>query len=285
MFDEFNREFGFGVAGITPARQTLSGFGYDRHSYISTAGLAAYPYTTSAAIAARFSGANDLIAASDDGTGPDLGVNVLAQIIANVTTEINGFISTIYPVPLAKTGTVAVIQITSVSADGLGTIAGIKVLEPGGYVIAPATTNSPAYLSTFCGEDEESWWKDEQAGTGASFTVAFSSAVPFLVSGTPAIAGGGLNYQVDDILVLTGGSSFVPDKITNAATLLCCYELIRRRITPNEQNLFAPDAKVVKDELLKISNGELSLDGTYKRFFSAGIAWGQRSVLAGANSL
>ena len=283
MFDEFNNEYGFGVAGINPARQTLAGFGYDRHSYISTAGLAVYPYTTSAAIAARFSGVNDLIAASDDQTGPDLGAAVLAQIITNVTIEINGMLSSIYPVPLAKTGTVAIIRVTTVSETGA--ITGIEVLDHGGYVVAPPTTNAPAYLRTFCGEDEDHWWENTQAGTGASFTVVFSSTAPFVVSGTPAVASGGTNYQVNDILVLTGGSSFVPDKIINAATLLCCYELIRRRITPNEQNLFAPDAKLVKEELLKIGNGELVLDGTYKRFYSPVAVWGTRSVLHGANAL
>ena len=282
MFDEFYSEYGFGVAGINPARQTLAGYGYDRHSYISTAGLAVYPYTTKAAIAARFSGADDLIAASNDGT-QDQGAAVLAQIISNVTAEINGFISSIYPVPISKTGTVAIVRVTTVSDTGA--ITGMEVLSAGGYAVAPSTTNPPAYLRTFCGEDEEHWWESAQAGTGASFTVAFSSAAPFSVSGTPAVANGGTNYQVNDILVLTGGSSFVPDKITNAATLLCCYELIRRRITPDEQNLFAPDAKLVKEELLKIGNGELVLDGTYKRFYSPVAVWGTRSVLFGASAL
>ncbi len=296
MFDEFYTGVLLGGRDLTPALPTLAGFGYDKHRYISTANLSPTAYTNQSAIAARYGSVADLVQATDDGTGPDQGASILAQIIANVTTDINGLISTIYPIPLAKTGTVAVIRVTGVSTDGLGTITSIEIVEIGNYATAPASANTPAYLRQINSDDEQwVWLCNQQQGTGAIFAVTFtdgspvfvagSGATPKVVSGTPTITNGGANYQCEDLLVLTGGSSFVPDKITNAATLLCCYEAQRRRITPNEQNLFSPDANAVKDELLKIANGELSLDGTYKRFFSAGQAWGQRSVLSGSNSL
>jgi hypothetical protein len=287
---------GFG-AGYLPPRQRLIACGYDPHCYIATAGLSIFPYTTQAAITARFSGAQDLINATDDQQSGQLNQTILNQTILNVSREINGLISTIYPIPLMQTGTVAIIQVTAVSSTGA--ITAIDVVEAGGYATAPpAGANNPVYLwqpdpLTLAQQDEwnqGNWW-DFQTGTGAILTPAYTttqitqpdgSTVPaYSVSGTPTITNGGTAYNQWDILVLVGGASFVPDKIANAATLMVCYELIRRRLTPDEQNLFSTDAKAVKKELLAIGNGDLDLDGTYRRFYSAVASQNTQSMLQG----
>lgn len=294
--NEFSDNF---VGGIgNPSRQRLEGCGYDPVCYISTAQLGVVPYTTQSAITGRVGGnLQFLIPATDDGGTGQLDPVIFASILANVTTEINGFISSIYPIPLAKTGTVAVVQVTTISTDGLGTITGIQMLSNGSYLSAPGTTNAPAYLRFINPLAYQNCWgwvyqPQFQLGTGASLTVIYTTPTapitpqnPFMVSGVPVIANGGTKYQVGDLLVLTGGTSFVPDKITNAATTMFCFELLRRRLNPNEKNLFDYDCKKVKQELLEISNGEKVMDGTYRDFFSPVISWNQQSVLFGANSL
>lgn len=290
-----NENFGWGCETLPP-RQRLEACGYDSTCYISTAGLQLNAYTTQANIIGRVGGnLQRLIPGTDDGGTGNLDQGIFNSILANVTTEINGLISSIYPIPMAKTGTVAIVQVTSVSADGLGTITGIKMISNGGYAAAPASPNAPAYLRFINPQAFENCWgwnfnPNCQNGVGASLTVAFTAPnpatpqSPILVNGIPVIASGGTGYQVNDLLVLTGGQSFVPDKITNAATTLFCYELMRRRLVPDEKNPFERDAKSVKDELLKIANGELVLDGTYRDFFGPVAAWVQQSVLGG-NSL
>lgn len=288
--------FGLGTCGGLPPVPRLVACGYDPECYISTAQLAVVAYTTQAAIVARFGGLEDVIAATDDTDTGNVDPTILSQNIINVTSEINGFLSSIYPIPLAKTNTVAILKVTSVSSDGLGAITGIQMIWNGSYQVAPGTTNAPAYLRYLNPLAYQNCWgwncnESLQLGAGLSLTVAYntpaptvSPQTPFVVTGTPAIASGGTGYQVNDWLVLTGGSSFVPDKIQNAANLMVCYELYRRRLTPDEKNNFYPDAKKVKAELLAIGNGELVLDGTYRNFFSPVMAWNQQSVLLG-NSL
>ena len=105
------------------------------------------------------------------------------------------------------------------------------------------------------------------------------------VNGTPAIVSGGTGYQVNDLLVLTGGSSFVPAKVRQACLDLICHTLYKRRLAPDEKNPFSNLAKYWRDLFIKIGEGEAVLDGTYKRNFSAGMAWTQPSVVFGSNSL
>lgn len=287
--------FGFGECGLPP-RQRTEACGFDPTCYISTAGLAVAPYTTNTAIIGRFGGnLQRLIPTTDDAGNGTLDQGILSSVIANVTSEINGFISSIYPIPLAKTGTVAVLQVTTVSTDGQGTITGIKMLQNGGYLVAPGTTNSPAYLRFINPLAYQNCWgwnfsSTFHKGTGASLTVSYTTPgtitpqTPIVVNGTPVIANGGTGYQANDLLVLTGGQSFVPDKITNAATTLVCYDLFRRRLVPDEKNPFYNDSKKIKKELEMIGNGELVLDGTYRDFFGPVSAIVQESVLQG-NSL
>lgn len=233
-------------------------------------------------------------ATDDDGTG-NLNQAIFDSILANVTTEINGFISSIYPVPLAKSGTVAIVRVASVSSDGLGTVTAIAMQSSGGYQIAPASPNTPAYMryqSALAYGNCWGWNFDEscQKGSGLSLTVTYTTPTtvtpqaPIVVNGIPVIAVGGTGYQVNDLLVLLGGSSFVPDKIINAATTMFCFDLLRRRLVPDEKNLFEPDAAKTKMELLEIGNGEKVLDGTYRNFFSPVVSWNTQSVLQG-NSL
>ena len=302
MFNEFDNEFGYLGFDINPGRQTFAGFGYDRESYISTAQLVPSPYTSQALIQAKFNSQSDFIAAVDDtGIGQIIGPALinLNNIIQNVTTEINGYLSSIYPMPLAQTGTVAVVQVTGVSTDGLGTITSISMLENGNYNTAPATTQNPVYLRYidplaniyFWGQN----WFNCQLGTGAILNVTYAPVnysdesgqllQAQSVTGTPTITNGGTGYNQYDLLVLTGGSSFVPAKIREAALVLICHSLYLRRLTPDEKNLYAPMAKFWREFFRDIGEGDKQLDGTYKRFFSAGAVWGQRSVLFGANSL
>ena len=300
VFDVFDNEnfvnFGLGIAAQPPYLRREA-CGYDPNCYIATAGLAVVPYTTQDAIVARSGGLLQvLIPATDDTDTGNVDATIFNNILANITSEINGLISSIYPIPLAKTGTVAVLQVTSVSSDGLGTVTGIQMLQNGGYFAAPGTTNSPAYLRFKTPRDYEGCWGWNwdiscQKGLGLSLTVTYTTPTapitpqnPFIVTGVPVIAAGGTGYQANDMLVLTGGSSFVPDKIINAATTMFCFDLLRRRLNPQEVNLFGDDYKRVKDELEEIGNGEKVMDGTYRTFFSPVAAFVQQSVLLG-NSL
>jgi hypothetical protein len=85
--------------------------------------------------------------------------------------------------------------------------------------------------------------------------------------------------------VLTGGSSFVPAKVRQAALDLIFYELYKRRLAPDEKNPGTDMAKYWRKMFQKIGDNDGPLDGTYKRFFSPIASWNQRSVLFGANSL
>ena len=308
MFDElYNENWRLGF-NPNPGRQTFAGFGYDPASYISTAKLTPSPYVSQELILAKIGGINPLIRMVDDAGNKSINPNeppnnpnaaILSSVIQNVVTEINGYLSSIYPIPLAQTGTVSVIQVTGVSTDGLGAITSIQVIQAGSYLTAPAASNSPAYLRhldpaancNFWGEN----WQNCQAGTGAVLTVTYAAQnysdesgqvlQAQTVTGTPVIATAGTGYNVCDLLVLVGGSSFVPAKIREAALVLICHSLYQRRLAPNENNIFAPQAKYWRKFFEDIGEGEKELDGTYKRFFSATSAWDQKSVLFGANSL
>lgn len=274
----------------------LIGCGFNPTCYISTAALSVYPYTTQAAIIGRLTGyIADLLPSTDDNNTGQIDTGILNQVITNTTTEINGAISSIYPIPLAKIGTSAIIQVTAV--DSTGTVTAIKVWLTGGWAVAPSTTNAPAYVVfqdqlayTGCQNWTWNWNPQFQLGTGLSLTVTYTTPssvtpqTPITVNGIPVIANGGTNYQVNDVLVLTGGSSFVPDKIQNAATTLVCFELRRRRLVPNEKNVYERDAMLCKADLLALGEGKTVMDGTYRTFYSPVISWNQTSVLD-ANTL
>jgi hypothetical protein len=305
VFDTlYGYEFGLTGFDQNPGRQVFEGYGYDKTAYIATAKLTPTPYTAQALIQARLGGLIRLIEACDD-SNPPLGqlqgdaLAVLNNTIQNVTTEINGFLTSIYPIPLAQTGTVSVIQITGVSTDGLGTVTSIQVLEVGNYLTPPPTTNNVSYLVHLDPLANEHFWGQQwqscQLGTGLQLTVTYG-LVPFAdengltvnasaVTGTPVIAAGGSNYQLNQLVVLVGGSSFVPAKIRQAALDMICASLYMRRLAPEEKNIFGSSAKFYRDFLEEIGEGDKQLDGTYKRFFSAGSSWNQKSVLFGANSL
>lgn len=221
------------------------------------------------------------------------------SILQNVTTEINGYLASIYPIPLAQTGTVAILRVSAVSEDGLGTVTELKVVTVGNYQSAPDEENVPTYLrhlddcanERFFGCD----WINRQRGTGLELTLAYIDS-PFsdedgntvqakVLDEIDSIDDGGLNYQVGQLFVLTGGTSFVPAKIRNIMSDLVCHSLYKRRLAPDEKNPFSAQAKDWRDLLKEIGEGNAQLDGTYKRFFSIGAVWGQRSVLFGANSL
>lgn len=307
MFNEFDN--GIWNSGLVnnPAIKFLVGYGYDPESYISTANLVPSPYTTQALIQAKLGGLPRLIEACDDSNPPvgtfdpknppnNPALAVYNAIVQTVVTEVNGYLSSVYPIPLAQTGTVAVIQVLTV--DSVGGITSLKVIEVGNYLGAPATPNAPAYLRhldplanvTFWGQN----WLQYQTGTGASLTVAYQNVnysdesgqllTAQAVSGTPTIAVAGTGYQVNDLLVLVGGSSFVPAKVRQSCLDLICHTLYKRRFAPDEKNPFSGLAQMWRKLLKDIGEGEAQLDGTYKRFYSAGTSWNTLSVLNGANS-
>jgi hypothetical protein len=301
-----------------PAYKFHVGYGYDPEIYIATAQLAPSPYLTQELCAAKVGGLNRLIAALDDSKPP---IGTLAPIIGGrpnpacvtfndlvqiVTTEINGYLSTIYPIPLAQTGTVAVFEVIELTTDGSGGINTIQTVEAGNYATAPAVNQNPVYLRQIDPISKLRLWQNIsnqggvtpflcESGTGAQFTVAYQALnysdesgqvlQAQSVNGTPAIAAAGNNYQLGDLLVITGGSSFVPAKLRQAALEIFFYECYKRRLAPDEQNPGFIQSKHWRNLLVEIQEGEKQLDGTYKRFFAPVSSWNVKSVLNGANSL
>lgn len=291
-------DFEFGVSVTNPARQTLIACGYDKDCYISTAKLLPSPYTTQALIQARLGGLIKLIEACDDSVPPlgDLVDDALVTynaVVSTVTTEINGYLASIYPCPLAQTGTVAIIKVTAV--DDAGAITEIEVIHIGSYATAPDAANTPAYLRHIDPESNHCLFPSYQQGTGAVLTVTYADSPVAdesgatlqakVVTGTPVIATAGAGYALNELLVLTGGTSFVPAKVRTMAVDLVCHSLYKRRLAPEEKNPFSLPAKTHRDFLEAIGEGEKQLDGTYKRFFSVGSAWVTRSIIGESNSL
>lgn len=288
-------EFGTESFGVTvfPARQRLAACGYDENCYISTAKLKNSPYTTQALIEAKLGGATKLIAACDDGV-PSSGIldtTVFNAILQTVTSEINGYISTIYPIPLVQSGTIAVLNVAEVNSAG--GVTGLDILTVGNYLTAPAEANTPAYLK-YLDPYITPANKTEQLGSGLVLNVeyenqAFSdedgSEITTQSVSAVTITTAGTNYTVGELIVLTGGTSVVPALIRQAMLDLVCHTLYKRRLAPDEKNPFSGLAKQWRDHLISIGEGEKQLDGTFRRFFSPGAAWTTDSVMGGANSL
>jgi len=305
VFDEFDNVALIGGNVITPAYQFLVGFGFDPSCYISTAKIAPSPYTSQALIQAKLGGLIKLIEACDDEQPPlgeleDSALEVYNSVIQNVTTEINGYLSSVYPIPLVQDNTIAILKISAV--DSNGAVTGFEIIQGGNYLSAPDTDQSPVYLRHIDPACNVYYWGDNwqqcQRGSGLQLTVAYADT-PFsdengstvqakTIDGIPLIIDGGTNYSVGQLLVLTGGQSFVPAKIREASLILICHSFYQRRISPDEKNLFDSLAKMWREKLTSIGNdsgeGE-QLDGTYKRFYSSGQSWNNRSVLYDANSL
>lgn len=307
MWDEYGIwNSGFAIGAVTNERQTLTACGYDRHCYISTAALAPTPFTTLALIEARLGGLNKLIVACDDNVPPVNSFNdptvqaVYNGVIQNVTTEIIGYLSPIYPTPLMQTGTVAILQVASLTTDGTNGVATLNILNPGNYQTAPAQAQSPVYLRHIdpqCNENYWGWnWEGCQTGTGLELTATYENVPVTDETGLQVnaaqlqsveITAEGENYNCGDILVLTGGQSFVPAQVREAALVLICHSLYQRRLSPDEKNLFADLAAMWRKKLRALGEGsdDSQLDGTYKRFFSIGAMWGQNSLYHNASSL
>ena len=313
MLNVFDSEIYAGGIG-NPARKFIVGDGYDPHNYIRTANLAPSPYSSQDLVVAKLGGLNRLIAAMDD-SKPPIGTlspnnppnnpayvafNNLVQI---VTTEINGYLSPVYPIPLMQTGTVCVLQVTALSTDGLNSVTGLDVVVPGHYLTAPDASQTPAYMRYVDPLAEDVLWSNLFGyrndlpfnGSGLELTVSYAQN-PFSdesgqvlkaasVQTVPVIVNGGANYALGDLLVLTGGASVVPAKVRQAFLEIFFYECYKRRLAPDEENPGSKQAEYWRKFLMEIQEGEKQLDGTYKRFYSASTSWNSESVLAGANSL
>ena len=320
VFPWQNEQIFVNGAGVVWPRNILIADGFDPYGYIATANLAFYPYTTQQLIQTRLGGLIKLIEACDDNDPPSgdfTDKTVLANYNAtlqSVTNEINGYLQTAYPIPFMQTGTVAIFQVTGVSTDGNGTVTTIQPIlgangNCGNYAVAPSTSQTPVYLQFLapqansncwgnwyeCGD----WWTC-QTGTGLALTVAYSSSpttlgggatqLVYSVNGTPTITNGGTGYNCGDIVILTGGASFVPAKIQEAMLQLCCHDFYQRRITGDEQNPFKLQATKWRGDsdddglLQKIGEGDWSLDGTFKRYYAAAPSWGRVSALQGGTT-
>ncbi len=247
-------------------------------------------YTSQDLLVARLGGLVNMLIPStdDDGTG-NVDTTILANILSNVTTDIDGALGTIYPIPFVRRGTVALVQVLAVSTTGVVTSIQMVPSQLGYYKVAPATSQTPVYaypsadLTNRAGFYTSPWpWSVgsacwAQAGVGLTLTVAYTQATTndkqFSVTGTPAIANGGTGYVVGDIVALTGGASFVPNKVSNAALDMVCESLYTRRLSPSETNIFTKPADRWKEELAKIGNGFGELDALYPRLFTPGAAW------------
>jgi phage gp36-like protein len=299
--------------GGNPAPQILIAYGYDPEAYISTAKLIPQSYTTKDVVKSKIGGLIRLIESCDDASPPlgEFSGDVEATfdaVVQNATEEINGYLSTIYPMPLAQTGTVAIIQVRDV--DSNGAVTEIAVIESGNYQVAPDSNQYPAYLryvnplttvqNCYTGNEDfcNTWnWADiyQQKGSGLNLAVTYTTQNysdesgqlldANTVSGTPSIVSGGSDYVVGQLVVLQGGSSFVPAKVRQACADIVTYSLMQRRLAPDEKNNFTKNAECWRTLLVEISEGEKTLDGTYKRSFSPVSAWTQKSVLFNANSL
>lgn len=306
MFDEFDNGIWSGAGIVTPAVQFLVGCGYDPDCYIFTAKITPSPYTTQALIQAKLGGLIKLIEACDDSSPPSGDFNdatvqaVYTGTIQNVVTEINGYLSSVYPIPLVQNNTIAILKVTAVNSAGA--VTAFSIVHGGNYLVAPDVAQSPVYLRHIDPNCNEQFfgcnWQQCQKGSGLSLTVVYTDT-PFsdengtvvqakTINGIPIIVSGGTLYKVYDLLVLIGGQSFVPAKIREAALILICSSFYQRRIAPDEKNIFGKLAEMWRDKLTSIGNdsseGE-QLDGTYKRFYSSGQSWNSRSVLYDANSL
>ena len=272
--------------------------GYDPILAASSAVLTPVPYVTANEIAAELGSSKYLIEATDDtGSGQLGGVSqggqgedVFSDVVTNVTNAINSYLAAVYPIPFVRTGTPTIVQVSAVDINGA--VTAITVLQPGFYLTAPASPNSPTYPTLPAWADPNHlqldqygtipavppWLTNPQTGSGLSLAVTFVSTshdglTGFTASGVPTIAAGGSGYAVNDIVLFYGGQSFLPVKVRYAALILACEKCYRRRLAPDEVNPFAKLAEGVRGELSEISKGNAALDANFRRSFSPAAAW------------
>ncbi len=73
----------------------------------------------------------------------------------------------------------------------------------------------------------------------------------------------------------------IPTAVKSMAITIACYRLLRRRLTPDEKNLFYQDYKDAQDFLNKVNIGEAHIDLTQERDFTQ-VAMTGRSSIYGA---
>lgn len=73
--------------------------------------------------------------------------------------------------------------------------------------------------------------------------------------------------------------------VTSFALTIACYMLYRRRLVPDEKNIFYEDYVDVNDFLTKVNSGEERLDLDTQRDFSQVAYSARASIYGGGNSL
>lgn len=74
----------------------------------------------------------------------------------------------------------------------------------------------------------------------------------------------------------------VPAAVSNYALAIVCYQLIRRRLTPDEKNIFYSQYKDTIDFLQKVNNGEAHIPQTPARSFTQGAVVARATVFGGS---
>lgn len=74
----------------------------------------------------------------------------------------------------------------------------------------------------------------------------------------------------------------VPPTISNYALTIVCYNLYRRRLTPDEKNLFYEDYKELIDFLKQVNKGEAHISQVPERSFSQVASTQSKSIYGAA---
>lgn len=76
----------------------------------------------------------------------------------------------------------------------------------------------------------------------------------------------------------------VPAAVANYALAIVCYQLVRRRLTKDEDNIFYPQYQQTIEFLQKVNNGEAHIPQTPGRSFPQGATSARDTIYANAAS-
>lgn len=98
-----------------------------------------------------------------------------------------------------------------------------------------------------------------------------------------ANASGLIDSRVSNIYTVPFGSP-PPTSIKSAAITITCYRLFRRRLTPDEKNLFYDDYLNTLKFLDKVNSGEANIDLDTTRAVEPGVVLQRPTIYATGNS-